>query len=269
MKLRERLIEELIKAGVSSPRLEADIIIKNTAPSYPDITFEQKDKAIEFLNRRINHEPLDKIIGKRDFYKYCFAVNSDVLSPRPDTEVLVEKAINLVKENELKKIIDLGTGSGCIILSILKDVDNLLGVGVDISDKAIEVAKHNANELDLLDRVSFVNCDFDNIDTSLGEFDIIVSNPPYIPLEEFETLDIEVKKYDPKIALVGGSDGLVFYKQIAQRSPLILKKNGYILLEVGYNQAQDVANIFIDNGFTFVEFLKDLAGINRCVILKK
>ena len=121
----------------------------------------------------------------------------------------------------------------------------------------------------IFNKISFKNCDFASLNSSMGKFDIIVSNPPYIPEDEFNILDIDVKNYDPKIALVGGYDGLIFYKEIADTSPFILKKNGYILLEVGYNQAQDVVDIFTKKGFTFVEIARDLAGINRCVILKK
>lgn len=269
MNLRDKLINSLIKAKISSPRLEADIILRNTTPNYPLITSDEEKKALDFLGRRLKGEPIDKIIGVKEFYKYSFIVNSDVLSPRPDTEILVEKAINLIKENNFNKIIDLGTGSGCIILSIIKELRHLTGVGIDISKKALEVAIKNADALDVKNRISFVNTSWDKIDESIGLFDMIVSNPPYISFDEFETLDTEVKNYDPKIALVADDNGLFCYKQIANMASLILKKDGYILLEVGYNQALDVAEIFKKKGFNLVEIAKDLSDINRCIILKK
>jgi release factor glutamine methyltransferase len=269
MNLRDKIIKSLIEANICSPRLEADIILRFSAPNYPNITKEEEIKVLSFLERRLRHEPLDKIIGVKEFYKYSFYVNSDVLSPRPDTEILVEKAISIIKENSFNKIIDLGTGSGCIILSILKDLEYLTGVGVDISKEALNVALKNAENLNVTRRISFINDSFENINENMGMFDIIVSNPPYITFKDFENLDTEVKDYDPKIALVAEDNGLFCYKQIASKASLILKNGGYILLEVGYNQAKDVAQIFTLKGFNLVEIAKDLSDTNRCIILKK
>lgn len=269
MNLRDKLIKSLIEAQIQSPRLESDIILKFSAPNYPNITNEEEALALSFLVRRLQHEPLDKIIGIKEFYKYTFCVNSDVLSPRPDTEILVEKAIDIIKENNFQKIIDFGTGSGCIILSILKDLDFTSGIGVDISKDALAVAVKNAENLNVTDRISFINDSWANIDESIGQFDVIVSNPPYISFDEFEKLDKEVKYYDPKIALVAEDNGLYCYKQIANIASLILKDGGYILLEVGYNQAEDAAQIFCHKGFNLIEIAKDLSDINRCIILKK
>lgn len=268
MNFRDFLIKELINAHIPSPRLEADIILKNTVPNYPEISDSEKTVALSYLKRRLSHEPIDKIIGKKDFYKYQFKVNSDVLSPRPDTEILVEKAISIIKDKSVK-VLDLGTGSGCIVLSILKDCPNAFGVGVDISAKALKVAKENAELLKVGDRIEFINTSFEKTDNIDDKFDIIVSNPPYIPLSEIDELDEEVKNYDPIEALVGGEDGFVFYEQIAKVAPLLLKDDGYILLEGGYNQAYKIADIFIAHGFEVVEIIKDLAQINRCVLLKK
>ena len=269
MNLRDELIQALVVAKISSPRLETDIILKNSAPQYPEISEQEISKAREMLKRRINHEPLDKIIGKKEFYKSAFKVNQDVLSPRPDTEILVEKALNLMPKDMLYKILDLGTGSGCILLSVLKECPLALGVGVDISKKALNVAKENALELGVANRIEFINKSWSDIDFGNVKFDIIVSNPPYIPTEEIATLETEVKSYDPLIALDGGKDGLDCYKDIASLAAKWLKAGGYILLEVGYNQAECVKNIFENKGFKFIEFAKDLSGIKRCVILKK
>ncbi|MBR5598672.1 MAG: peptide chain release factor N(5)-glutamine methyltransferase [Alphaproteobacteria bacterium] len=270
MILRDYIIEKLIEAKISSPRLETDIILKNFAPNYPEINDDEEKKVKDALFRRINHEPLDKIIGEKEFYKFSFKVNSNVLSPRPDTEILVESALSLMDDETKYRIIDFGTGSGCILLSLIKDKQNISGIGIDISSEALEVAKYNALKLDVFDRVDFYNKSWNNLDCNIGQFDFILSNPPYIPYNEFLLLDKEVRDFDPKISLIGeGEDGLNCYKEIAKIAPKFLKNNGYILLEVGYNQAKKVADIFSDNGFQLIDIVKDLADINRCVILKK
>ena len=268
MALRDELIEALILAKVSSPRLEADIILKAAAPQYPEISEKEQAIAKEMLLRRINHEPLDKIIGYREFYKYRFKVSSDVLTPRPDTEILLEKALSLIAPDKPCKILDLGTGSGCILLSLLKERPNATGVGVDKSSAALKIAAENAENLSVTNRVQFINQSWNDIKWE-NKFDIIVSNPPYIPSEEIKTLDDEVKNYDPLIALDGGQSGLDCYHEIAEIAPSIMQDNAYILLEVGYNQAEDVAKIFQNANLKLIEIVKDLANINRCVILKK
>lgn len=269
MNLKEELIRALIAAKIPSPRLEADIILKNSAPAYPDITTEEKQKVKQLLARRLQNEPLDKIIGQREFYKSVFKVNSDVLTPRPDTEILVESALKLIPQEANWNILDLGTGSGCVLLSILQDRTNTLGIGVDVSASALKVAKENAHNLNLNQRAQFIHKSWTEPNFITSQFEIIVSNPPYIPSAEIETLETEVKNYDPLLALDGGKDGLKCYREIASAIPSILKENGYILLEVGYNQAADVAKIFTEMNLTLIEIVPDLAGINRCVILKK
>lgn len=269
MTLREEIIKELIKGKIPSPRLEADIILKAAAPAYPDIKNDEQQKAYGLLKRRLNHEPLDKIIGQREFYKSVFKVNQDVLSPRPDTEILVEKALELLPQDEPLRILDLGTGSGCILLSLLKERPKANGVGVDVSEKALAVAKENAKNLGLENQVSFINKSWQEKGFVTGLFEMVVSNPPYIPSAEINTLDEEVKNHDPLTALDGGADGLQCYRDIAAMTPDLLKDNGFILLEVGYDQAEAVADIFVDRGLCLIDIIKDLAGINRCVILKK
>ena len=268
MDVRQHFISSLVEAKIPSPRLEADIIIKHSMPNYPSYTTDELEQAKLMLARRLTHEPLDKIIGKREFYKYEFKVNSQVLSPRPDTEILVEKAISLINKDKNIQILDLGTGSGCIVLSILKDCPNAIATAVDISSKSLEIARQNANKLELEGRVEFIEGSWMEVEFS-SQYDIIVSNPPYIPTSEIDELDIEVKKYDPMLALDGGDDGLDCYRQIAEITYSLLKKDGYILLEVGYNQAEIVNDIFAKNKFIPFEIIKDLSGINRCVILKK
>jgi len=269
MTLRDKLIQGLIEAGIPSPRLEADIILKHSIPQYPNISEAEEKNAENMLKRRINHEPLDKIIGKREFYKSSFKVNSAVLSPRPDTEILVESALELLPRDKELKILDMGTGSGCILLSLLKECPQILGVGLDISKEALKVAKENAKNLGLKNRVEFICQSWTDADLSLPQFDMIVSNPPYIPSAEIETLEREVKEYDPLTALDGGTDGLNCYKDIAKILPNLLKDKAYALFEVGYNQADDVMDILKSIGLKPVKIVKDLVGIKRCVILQK
>lgn len=267
--LREELIAALVKAGISSPRLETDIILKYAAPLYPKMTEEERKKALTMLQRRLSHEPLDKIVGEREFYKSVFKVNQDVLTPRPDTEILVEEAINLLQEKQAGIVLDLGTGSGCILLSILKDCPYMKGIGVDISGRALDVAKENAQRLGVEDRCRFQNCSWQQLEIASESVDIIVTNPPYIASQEIETLETEVKDYDPRVALDGGDDGYKCYQEIAKIAPNILKKDGYILIEAGVEQAQKISEIFEKEGLVLYKIVKDLGGINRCVILKK
>lgn len=268
MDYRTEIINSLINAKIDSPRLEANIILQFAAPDYPQMTLEEEKKINECVQRRCMHEPLDKIIGKKDFYKSTFKVSTEVLTPRPDTEVLVETALELIKPTEKINILDLGTGSGCILLSILKERTQCKGVGVDISSKAINIAKENAQKMKLEKSVELVNADWNYLNLNNLTFEMIVSNPPYIPREEIQTLDTEVKKYDPIIALDGGDDGLKCYRDIAEIIPLFLKKGGYVLLEVGYNQAKQVEAIYSAQGLSKVKTIQDLAGINRCVVFQ-
>ena len=266
---REEIIENLIKAKIPSPRLETDIILKYASPRYPEMTDLEQQKVLEVLKRRVSHEPLDKIIGQKEFYKYNFKVSQDVLSPRPDTEILLENALAIILAENFTHILDLGTGSGCILLSLLRELPTATGIGVDISKKALDVAKQNAALLEVNDRVQFINSDWNKLTLTSDLIDMIVSNPPYIKSNEIETLEKEVKDYDPLLALDGGTDGLNCYRDIARLAPKLLKKNGYILLEVGYNQAKEVGEIFKHQGFKHIKTVKDLANIDRCVILKK
>lgn len=237
-----------------------------------DITQAQQNKFDQMIQARLKHMPADKIIGSRGFYKYDFIVNTDVLSPRPDTEILLEEALSIIKEKGCTKVLELGVGSGCIITSILAENKELLGEGVDISHQALEVAKKNATLLKVEDRLRLYQKDWfdkDFVNIFENKFNIIVSNPPYIPSKEIFNLDEEVKSFDPRYALDGGEDGLDSYRQIAVIAPRLLEKDGYILLEVGEGQAEDVVEIFQKQNFKCEKIVADLSGINRCIVLKK
>ena len=238
----------------------------------PPLNEDQEKRAEELVQKRLQHYPLCKLLGQKGFYKYDFIVSEDVLSPRPDTEILVEAAIKYAKEKGAKKILDLGTGSGCIILSVLGDVASLNGVALDSSEKAIKIAAQNAQKLGLENRVKIAKGSWFDVDivSRLGQdFDLIVTNPPYIPTQDIADLAEEVKAHDPMQALDGGEDGMVHYKQIAKVGYQMLKKGGKIFIEGGIGQEKQIADIFVKEGFLLVDILKDYGGINRCIILKK
>jgi len=272
-------VQKLAAAKIESPRLEARLLFAEILGCAPEeihqdiiLTTKQKEQLEAMLKQRLRHKPLDKILGHREFYKYDFEVDENVLSPRPDTEILVEQALDILQNIHNPKILDLGCGSGCIIETLLKEIQSAFGVAVDISDKALEVAKRNADKLELSDRLHFVNASWfcKDFAAKIGKkFDVIVSNPPYIPSADIKTLDDEVKKYDPLLALDGGKSGFDSYERIAQIAPELLENKGFVLLEAGYGQAQKIADIFANYGFTLLKIANDLSGIKRCVILQK
>lgn len=272
----EKTIRQLSKAGIVSPRLEARILIADVLHVCPDYITDivslmpkELQKLEGFIQRRCKGEPLDKVLGKKEFYKNTFIVSKWVLSPRPETEVLVEEAIQLIKEQKIKTVADLGTGSGCILLSLLKECQNVKGVGVDKSKRALNVARKNAVLLEVTDRCRFVHKSWFDLNFEIGSFDMIVSNPPYIQTNDIDMLDVSVKEYDPVLALDGGEDGFQSYLRIAELSQKMLNDNGYLLLEAGFGQADHICYIFEDAGLKHIKTIKDLAGISRCLVFQK
>ncbi len=273
-------VMRLRKAQIPNARLDARILLAGILGCEAgeglffdkDLTPAQSQRFFSMIDQRCNHKPVDKILGTKGFYKYDFQVDGHVLSPRPDTEVLVEAAIDYIRLHDVDKVLDLGTGSGCILLSVLSEFSGLNGVGVDVSQPALNVAQKNAEILQVSEqtewkRLSWFSESFIN---DVGEvFDVIVSNPPYIPNKEIEELDDEVKNYDPLAALDGGEDGLESYRRLAVVIPSLLKENGMLFLEVGKGQAAEVGCLFCSYGLKLIQIIKDLGGIERCVILKK
>ncbi len=271
---------KLKNAGVSAPRLEARLLLAEAIKCdasellfmHGDISQDEKTLFEGFIKRRLAGEPVCKILGHKDFYKYSFLVNNKVLSPRPDTEILVEAASAFAKMQEAPEILDLGTGSGCIILSLLADLPKAHGTAVDISHEALDICKKNAEALGVSERCDFVEGSW--FDSGLHEqlkrtFDIIVTNPPYIPTEEIFTLQKEVRDFDPLRALDGGADGFEHYRKLAEVVPGLLKAGGRIFIEGGAGQAEQIAGLFEKSGLMLIDILADLQGINRCVIIKK
>ncbi len=231
-----------------------------------DDTLNEEDriKLFYLLHDRLRRVPMQHITGKAYFYGHEFKVNGNVLVPRPDTEILVEEVLKILTGNE--RVLDMCTGSGCILIACDLGEDKKYhfkeGVGADISEKALEIAKENAVSLGA-ENLEFVSGDlFENVK---GTFDIIVSNPPYIARGDIMELEPEVRDFDPLNALDGGEDGLVFYRRIAEAAPDYLKKDGTILFEIGYNQAKEVEEILREQGFSDINIIKDYGGNDRVV----
>lgn len=235
-----------------------DLILK----SNESVSKTDEQKILNYTKERIQKKPLQYILNNQEFMSLLFKVNSDVLIPRSDTETLVEEILKNYK-NKIN-VLDIGAGTGCIGISIAYYNKNAFVTEVDISDKALNIARENAVKNEVNDRMNFILCDIMS-DIPDGCFDVIVSNPPYIEHDVIATLDDEVKNYEPHFALDGGEDGLDFYRRITKIAPLILKKGGTLWYEVGYNQAQEVCDI-MKNDFSDIRIIKDLCGVNRVVV---
>jgi release factor glutamine methyltransferase len=268
--LQTAITKKLFDSGIETSSLDSRIILKEVfcfdekeliLNSQLIVTKNKISEADKILARRISGEPVSKIFGKRDFYKSTFLISEDVLDPRPETELIIEIANNFILDKGYKNFIDLGTGSGCIILSILKDNKSLRAIGIDISNKAINIAQKNCSNLNLEKQATFLVSNW--LSKVSGSYDLIISNPPYIPSKDVDTLSANVKNYDPLISLDGGEDGLKCYRQIAEDINRVIGKNGRVVLEIGYNQAEDVIKIFESKDFIFLDKYIDINGLDR------
>ena len=227
-----------------------------------EVSEKDRDTALSLVKRRLSHEPLQYILGSWEFMSLPFFVSKDALIPRQDTETLVEFVLSET-DNSKKTVLDIGTGTGCIPISIAHFKENFVCMGIDISEKAIALAKRNAENLKVSDRVNFVVLD---ILSAIPEnkFDIVVSNPPYIKSEIIDTLMPEVRDFEPKAALDGGSDGLIFYRRICEIAPEILNKGGLLAFEIGFDQGIEVSELMRDH-FENVRVIKDLCDNDRVI----
>ena len=271
---------EIREAGLDA-RLLLEFVChtnRNTLLAHPEreVSIEEENSYFELIARREKREPLQYITGEQDFMGLPFKTGRDTLIPRQDTETLVEEALKELHDG--MEILDLCCGTGCILLSLLWYSNDCKGTGTDIDANAIALAKENHTALcerkqaesgaagstdnSVLDAEFFVSDLFEKV---TGKYDIIVSNPPYIPAEIVDTLDPEVKDYEPRKALDGGADGLDFYRILARESKEYLKRGGLVFWEIGYDQGETVSNLLQDEGYKNVEVIKDLAGLNRVV----
>ena len=271
-------VEYLKKNGVLSPLLDTEYIFsdvlkvnKNTLKysMSREIKEEDKDKIREMLVLRAKkRKPLQYILGEWEFYGLPFKVRENVLIPRADTEILVEQCIQLMREIEEPNILDIGSGSGAISIAIANELKSSSVTGVDINEDAIKLANEN-KILNKVENVNFIESNlFEKLDKDF-KYDLIVSNPPYISKEEYETLMPEVKNYEPQNALTDLGDGLYFYREISKLVGEYLKDTGYLAYEIGYNQAKDVTKILQNNNFDVLSVIKNYGGNDRVVIAKK
>ena len=217
----------------------------------------------KYLIRRSRKEPIAYLLGEKEFWSKKFFVNKNTLIPRPETELLVEKLVTIFKKKKIT-ILDIGTGTGCIIVSLLSELKSSKGIAIDISNKAIKLAKKNACKFNLSDRIKFLIKSFK--DFYGKKFDLIVSNPPYIKSKDIKNLSEDIKKFEPRMALDGGNDGLDLIKKIIYKSKKILKFNGTLALEIGNEQIKKVSKILIDNKFRIKYVIKDYRNNVRCVL---
>jgi release factor glutamine methyltransferase len=247
---------DLVLASLSLQR--SDLI---TAPDV-FVTPKQATQASNLIQRRLNGEPVDRILGYREFKDRIFHLNADTLSPREDSECVVDLTLEIIKDKQQKiHILDLGTGTGCLLLSLLTEMPNATGLGVDISKNAVEMATQNAKNLKLDARANFITSNwFEAVNT---QFNLIISNPPYIKANILTELEREVRDYDPMLALNGGDDGLDCYRLIAQAAKQALKPHGSIVVEIGKGQGNDVIELFKIHGLNMIKTCKDGGDILR------
>ena len=262
--------------SIKSPKLDSEIILANVLKlSREQLLLNLNEKIsskdfklfIKSIKRRKKKEPVAYIIGHKEFWKEKFKVNSNVLIPRPDTEIIVEEVLKTIPLKSSKNILDIGTGSGCIILSILRDRNKCYASALDISIKALKVAKHNAKIQQLENRIRFINSNIDKFCN--GKYDIIISNPPYIKSLNIKKLDDDVRLYEPKLALDGGNDGLSQIREVIKKSSILVKKKGKLFLEIGFDQVNETKKLLLDNKFYVNKIVKDLGKKNRCIISTK
>jgi release factor glutamine methyltransferase len=268
IKLGSKLLR---KREICSHILDSEILLSNVLNKSREKILVNLDQKLnsrnilkfkKYIRRRSKNEPVAYILGEKEFWSKKFIVNKDTLIPRPETELLVEKLVKLFKGKKIS-ILDIGTGSGCIILSLLSNLEKSVGLGVDVSNKAILIANKNAKRHELSNRVKFFNKSFESI---FGKkFDLIVSNPPYIERKNIKNLSEDIKRFEPIMALDGGHDGLDLIKKVIYKSKRILKIKGTLALEIGNEQIKKVSKILVDNNFRIIHVIKDYKNNVRCV----
>jgi release factor glutamine methyltransferase len=269
-------IKTLKQSKIPNPQLDSEILLSNSIKRDKKyiilnpkelLNSEQVETFKNLIERRRKKEPVAYLINKKEFWKYEFFVNKDVLIPRPDTELIIEQVLKIYSKDSQLQVLDIGTGSGCILLSILKERPNFYGTGIDISKKSINVSKLNAKQLNLTSRVKFFHSSVDNF--KIGKYDLIVSNPPYIELFNLKYLEKDVISFEPKLALSGGFDGFSKIRKVINKAKNLIKKNGKFILEIGFNQKNKVKKILKEEGFYVNKSIRDYGNNDRCIISTK
>ena len=267
---------DLKQNNIVSSQLDSEILMSNVLKKDRKFIFlnlkkeldnTQYQKFKKLVSSRLRSKPIAYITEKKFFWKYEFKVNNKVLIPRPDTELIIEQVLEIYKHKNRINLLEIGVGSGCIILSILKEKKNFIGKGLDLTKDCIKLCKINADKLKVNHRIKLYKSDIDNF--NLGKYDLIISNPPYIKKLDLNYLDKDVIKYEPRLALDGGLDGLSEIRKFVKKSSELIKKRGKLFLEIAHDQKNEVKKILIENGFYINKTVKDLAKNDRCVISTK
>ncbi len=268
--------QHLKRNNIKSSALDSEILMSqvlkkdrkfiflNLGQELNDIDYQEFKKLVSL---RLKKEPIAYITGRKFFWKYEFKVSNKVLIPRPDTELIVEQILKIYKHKNRINFLEIGVGSGCIILSILKEKKSFLGKGIDVSKDCLKLCKINADKLKIYKRLKLQKSDVDNL--TFAKYDLIISNPPYIKKLDLNKLDKEITNYEPNLALNGGLDGLSEIRKVIKKSSELVKKNGKLILEIAYNQKKEVKKILQDNGFYVNKIVKDLAKNDRCIVSTK
>ena len=257
-----KLDSEILMAKVIKKKREY-IILNSNKPLQNDIYNYFK----KLIKDRSYGKPIAYLVGNKEFWKYKFKVSDGVLIPRPDTEIIIEEFLKLTKNRSKLKVLDIGVGSGCLLLSILKEKKDFYGTGIDVSKKCINTSKINANMLGLKNRVKFFKSDVDNFNHH--KYDLIISNPPYINKLDLKYLERDVYEFEPRKALDGGLDGLSEIRKVIKKSSELIKKNGIFFLEIAFDQKEKVRKLLKNKGFYIERILKDFAKNDRCIISRK
>ena len=266
----------LKKKSILSAKLDSEILMAKALGKKREYIILNNNKIIKEQNleyfkklvqERATRKPIAYLLNKKSFWNSEFNVNKNTLIPRPDTEIILEQILKFTKNKNYLNILDIGIGSGCILLSVLKERKNFYGTGIDISRNSLDICKMNAKKLFLDRRVKFFKSDVDKF--AIGKYDLIVSNPPYISRCDLKYLENDVIKFEPKLALDGGLDGLSVIRKVIKKSSELLKKNGKFILEIGFDQKNKVIKLLNNKGFYINSTVKDLANNDRCIISTK
>jgi len=272
----DKAFKELKKRNIKTAMLDTELLMSKAINKDREFIIlnlknEIDEKDYQYFQKMINErskgKPIAYLTNKKFFWKYEFDIVENVLIPRPDTEILVEQVLNIYKNKNKINFLDIGTGSGCILLSILKERKDFFATGIDISDDAIKICKINAYKLGVKNRVKLFKSDIDNF--SNGKYDLIISNPPYIKNLDLKYLEKDVINFEPKLALNGGLEGITEIKKVINKSAKLIKKNGKLILEIAFNQKEKVRQLLINNGFYVNMVIKDLAENDRCIVSTK
>ena len=267
---------KLKKNKISSALLDSELLLSKVIKKDRNYILLNLDKKLDqndqnnfrdLIKKRSKGKPLAYLTGIKSFWKCDFQVNEKVLIPRPDSAIIVEQVLKIYKNKDYLNFLEVGVGSGCIALSILKEKKFFLGTGVDLSQGSIDICKYNANKLGVSNRIKLLKSDVDNL--NFGKYDLIVSNPPYIKKFDLKKLNKEVINYEPKLALDGGLEGLSVIRKVIRKSSELIKLNGKLILEIGYDQREPVIKMLNENNFYNNKILKDLAKNDRCIISTK